>query len=325
MLTNRNERRLTAIKRLCCLPVAAAVSFAPSIPAIAQPAPVRLRLGSVANDMITPVLYGQAAGIFRDAGIDIDLQVINSGAAVAAAVAGGAIDLGRTSLFSVINAHARRVPLVLVAPSSISTADTASAGIMVRIDSPIHAAADLNGKIISAAALDDIFVVADRAWIDKNGGRSETVQFVELTGSQAGAALDAGRVDGAGVVNPNLARFLATGKYRSLADPLLGVAPRVLIDAWCGDTEYVRKNPVLVRTFANALAKASAYCNGHQQQTAALLAKFIGMDVETVLHMNRVRYALALDPRDIQPLIDAAAKYKVITSGFNARDIIALY
>lgn len=296
-----------------------------ALPAIAQPALARLRLGSVANDMITPVLYGQAARIFRDAGLDIDLQVINSGAAVAAAVAGSAIDLGRSSLFSVINAHARHVPLVLVAPSSVSSSEVATAGIMVPVDSPIHTAADLNGKIMSAAALDDIFVVADRAWIDKNGGRSETVQFVELTGSQVGAALDSGRIDAGGVVNPNFARFLATGKYRSLADPLLGIGPRVLIDAWIGDTEYVRKNPALVRAFATALAKASAYCNGHDQQTAALLAKFIGMDVDTVLHMNRARYALAFDLRDMQPLIDAAAKYKVIPNAFSARDIIASY
>ena len=128
--------RATTLKGLCCLPFASAISFAPALPAIAQPAPARLRLGSVANDMITPVLYGQAAGIFRDAGLDIDLQVINSGAAVAAAVAGGAIDLGRSSLFSVINAHARHVPLVLVAPSSVSSGDVATAGIMVPIDPP---------------------------------------------------------------------------------------------------------------------------------------------------------------------------------------------
>ena len=324
-MTVATESRAGIIKRLCCLPFAAAVPLTAPAPVRAQSSLVHLRIGSTANDMITPVLYGQAAGIFRDAGLDIDLQVINSGAAVAAAVAGGAIDLGRSSLFSVINAHARRVPLVLVAPSSVSSGAIASAGIMVPSDSPIHTAADLNGKIMSAAALDDIFVVADRAWIDKNGGRSETVQFVELTGSQVGAALDSGRIDAGGLVNPNLAHFLATGKYRSLADPLLGIAPRVLIDAWCGNTDYVRKNPALVRTFATALGKASAYCNGHQQQTAALLAKFIGMDVETVLHMNRVRYALVLDPRDIQPLIDAAAKYKVIPKGFNAREMFASY
>jgi NitT/TauT family transport system substrate-binding protein len=316
--------KLTRLEAIAATSAFVATARTPAWAQTATIPPVRLRIGSTANDMITPLLYGQSVGIFRDAGLDIDLQVINSGAAVAAAVAGGAIDLGRSSLFSVINAHARRVPLVLVAPSSVSSG-FATGGILVPIDSPIHAAADLNGKIMSAAALDDIFVVADRAWIDKNGGRSETVQFVELTGSQVGAALDSGRIDAGGVVNPILANFLATGKYRSLADPMLGIAPRVLIDAWCADTEYVRKNPALVRTFATALAKASAYCNGHQQQTAPLLAKFIGMDVETVLHMNRSRYALAFDLRDIQPLIDAAAKYKVIPNGFNARDIIASY
>ena len=92
------------------------------------------------------------------------------------------------------------------------------------------------------------------------------------------------------------------------------IRPRVLIDAWCGDSRDVKQKPALAPgTFATTSAKAGAYCNGHPQQTAALLQSLIGMDVETVLDMASGFPAtrLAFDLRD-EPLIDAAAKYKVI-------------
>lgn len=89
--------------------------------------------------------------------------------------------------------------------------------------------------------------------------------------------------------------------------------------------DYVQKNPSTVRAFAGVLAKAAAYANTHQPQTAPILAKYSGIELSTVAHMTRARFETALDPRDIQPVIDAAARYRVIPKGFDARDIIAVY
>lgn len=317
------ESRPLALKRLCSLPLGAAAALTIAARASAATGPlVPVRVGSVANDEATPILYAQTSGLFRDAGLDVELQVISNGTAVAAAVAGGAIDLGRGSLFSIITAHARNVPLTMIAGSAVTWPTTQNAGLVVLADSALHSGADFNGKIVSAAALNDIMVVGVRAWVDKTGGRSETMQFVELTGSEAGAALDSRRIDGAGVVNPWLAQLAASSKYRVVCDPGAAIAPLILSSAWFGNTDYVTKNRSTVRSFATALAKSSAYCLDHPQQTAPLIAKLSGVDVATIQHMTRAHYSVALDPRQIQPLIDAAAKYKIIPSAFDARDMI---
>src|SRR5579863_6587500 len=80
-------------------------------------APATLRLASAPDDDVTPVLYAQHAGLFRAAGIDVVITPLANGAAVAAAVAGGSVDVGKSSTMSLINAHARGVPLTIVAPS----------------------------------------------------------------------------------------------------------------------------------------------------------------------------------------------------------------
>ena len=68
---------------------------------------------------------------------------------------------------------------------------------------------------------------------------------------------------------------------------------------------------------------ATLYANTHHAQTAPLIAAFSGVDLATVRDMKRVTCAEYLDPRDIQPSIDAAVKYGVIDHGFPAAELIS--
>ncbi len=320
---NQRESRRAAIGRLCLAPLAA-VAALESMPGPARAqTPIHVRAGAVTNDFATPLLYALDSGMFRDAGLDVELQVINNGTAVAAALAGNSIDLGIVSLFAVVNAHARGVPLTLIAGSTLYLTTSPAVGVLVLADGPLHAMSDLSGKTVSSSALNDILAVSMKGSVDRSGGHSDTMQFVELTGTQVGSALDTGRIAAAGVANPTLAGLVATGKYRNLGDPSIGIAPRFLATAWISSTDYVQKNPATVRAFTAVLAKAAAYANTHQPQTAPILAKYSGIELATVTHMTRARFETALDPRDIQPVIDAAARYKVIPKGFDARDVIA--
>jgi NitT/TauT family transport system substrate-binding protein len=291
----------------------------------AQTALVHVRLASSANDDVTPVLYAQAQGWFRQAGLDVDLLAVSNGSAVATAVASGSVDIGRSSLLPLISAHARGVPFTLIGPSGVYVVGLSTGGIVVLKDSPVNVGRDFNGKIVSVPALNDVQGIATRSWIDKNGGDSATVKFVEATGQESAVALDSARIAAATLVNPAMSQILATGKYRMVANPLTGLAPRLLEAAWFSTTDYAAQNPNVIKKFGDVLQRASAYSNEHPEQTAELLAKFSGMDIETVRHMTRDKYDLKLLPSDIQPLIDAAAKYKVIAQGFEAGDYINPY
>jgi hypothetical protein len=78
-------------------------------------------------------------------------------------------------------------------------------------------------------------------------------------------------------------------------------------------------------SFAEAVSPdRAAYCNCNSKKITSPSATFIGMDLETVQHLARVQYAVALDPRDLQPLIDNAVECAVMRASFNAREMIAL-
>src|SRR6185437_8705237 len=83
------------------------------------PSLVTVRCASNAADDVTPVLYAQRSGLFAKAGLNVELTRMNSGAAVSAAVLGGSIDIGKSSLLPIITAHSRGLPLVLLAPGEL--------------------------------------------------------------------------------------------------------------------------------------------------------------------------------------------------------------
>ena len=313
--------RRNAIARLAALPITAA-ALGPPRPARA--AGTRVRLGILNFDPSTPAVYAEAAGLFADAGIDVSIQVIPSGSAVAAAVIGGTIDIGLSSLFALLSAHAHAVPLTLVAgAATYDKSYPPVTGLIVKAGAPFQRPSDLDGKVISSAALKDEMTVNIRKWVDTTGGHSETIQFVELNGTGVGPALDSGRIDAAGVGQPVLANLMTTGKYRSLGDPSQGIATHYLTVAWIATPEYAQKNAATVKAFAAVLVKASAYSNAHPQDTAPMLAKYTGGDPATLAHMTRSHYVANLDPREIQPVIDASALYQIIPKSFPAREIIS--
>src|ERR1019366_456783 len=88
-------------------------------PLAAQTQLVHVHVASSPDDDATPILYAQNAGLFRAAGLDVELTAASNGAAVAAAVAGGSVDIGKSNIVALITAHARGVPLALVAPSGV--------------------------------------------------------------------------------------------------------------------------------------------------------------------------------------------------------------
>jgi NitT/TauT family transport system substrate-binding protein len=287
------------------------------------PALTTLHLASTANDDATTLVYAQTSGLFKSAGIDVTFQKANSGSAVAAAIAGGAVDIGKSSIIPVINGHARGIPFTVVAPCSLYHNHDLDSGLVVANDGP-HTARELNGKVISVAGLQDTTWLSARSWIDKNGGDSSTVRFIEVPGSAVLSALVEGRVSAGTMSEPYVTQNVKSGKARLLAITLQSIAPQWLIAVYMSTTDFVTKNRDLVVRFQRAMSQAATYCNTHQAETVPMMAQFTGLDPTILSQITRAYDPPNLDPRDMQPIINAAAQYKLIDKPFDARELIAL-
>ncbi len=144
-----------------------------------------LRVGTTMADDLTPVYYALRSGMFKRAGLEIDLNILGSGGAVAAAVVGGALDIGHSSLVAILTAHAKSIPIVLVAAGAMYD-EKAPAGVLVQsADSNLRTGRDLSGKTIGVSALGDFSSLVVSMWTEQTGGDPKSLRFVENPAGRA--------------------------------------------------------------------------------------------------------------------------------------------
>jgi len=316
---------LNALRGTLAMTLAAAALTASPTPSGSQStaAPTVVRIAAGLSDTTTPLLYAQSAGLFTKAGLTVQIQRPQNGAATGAALIGGSLEIGKSSLIELINAHQRGVPFVWIAPSGIYRTETPDGGLVVARDSPLQTGRDFNGKTIAVYTLSDLGVIGVRAWVDANGGDSSTLKIVELSQGAMGEAIDSGRIDGAAMFIPAYDQVMATGKVRLVARTLSSIAKRYLAAVWFTTASYADAHPDVITRFEQIMRDANAYCNTHTAETLPLIAAFSGIEPATMAHMIRSTNALYLDTRDVQPVIEAAAKYKLIDHSFPAQELFS--
>lgn len=287
----------------------------------AQSTPIRL--GAGLDDGLTPVLYALQSGIFKRFGLDVSITSSSNGAALAVAVAGGSIDIAKSALMSLIAAYAHGVRLKIVAGGTIYDPKSPTDELCVLPDSPIRSTADLTGKIVAVGTLQSLDQMATQMLIDKAGGKSSTVRFIELHYSAMLNALQAGRADCASMANPILQNVLETKSARSIGAPYDALGSGFLEAAWFCSDQFAQQDPAAAQRFGAALRAAAEYTNTHHEETAGLLAGYAKVDPDMIRKMKRdtnaTRPAAAAA---IQPCIDAAYKYGYITAPFGAEELL---
>lgn len=293
-----------------------------AVPLRARAQTQQLQLAGPLTEDMTAVYYGIKSGLFSRAGVDLGLVGTSSGSAAVTAMIAGTYPLAKTSLLSVFSAHLRGIPITIVAPEFTYNARSPFALLQVASDSPLRAAADLNGKTVGVPALNDLNTLATRAWVDKGGGDWKSLKFVEVPNAVMEAALQQKRIDAAMMQPPQLDASLAAGTTRTIGDGYGAIAPGFLVGAFVARTDWVAQHADVVRKFARGVAEAGAYVNAHAAETLPLVSELTKIPLAQTEKMHRSFNATAaLDPNTVQVLIDATVKYDLLPRSFSAREI----
>lgn len=284
-----------------------AAAALPLVPSLARADDLTIRMGTINIDSTAEPYYAQDAGFFKKAGLQAEIQAFNNGAAIAAAVAGGSLDIAATSLVTLTQAHPKAVPFVIVAPGGLYVATEPTTLMMVPKASALSGPRDLAGKTIACNGVGGIQDYCIRAWLDKNGVDSNSAKIVEMGFSGMQDALAASRVDAALVAEPYIGSTMAVA--RSIGAPLDACAPRFLVDVFIAMRDWAQANRDAVRRFQSANAQAAAWCNHNPDKTAEMLMKYTKLSEATVRTMRRAPFAEKWDAAEAQPVVDMTAKY----------------
>jgi NitT/TauT family transport system substrate-binding protein len=294
---------------------------APSIarPALAQADTLRIALPPIEPACL--LYYAQENGYLQSAGLRIDVTQTALTPAIVSAVVSGTYDIGYTTVSTLVTAHAKGLPFVIVAADSLNVAGKIQSGIVVAPQSTIQSAKDFAGITFGTPGLNTLAEYLVRAWVDKHGGDSSTIKFVEIPFPQIADALAAGRIQAGYLVEPfitiaekrNIARFLVTGDD--------AVGPSYLASAWFSTADWARANSSVAARFAQALARAARWANANSAKVVPIITSRLNADPATVAASRRTFYGERVSDSDVQPLIDMTAKYGKFTA-FPAAEIV---
>ncbi len=298
---------------------ASAVALWPSI--VRAQTLEKVRLAGVGTDDLTPVFYAIKNGLYQKAGLDVEVVRTSSGTAATQAVISGAYEMGKGSLIASLVAHLKGLPLTIIGNGALWDPKSPFSMMVVAADSTVKTGADLNGKILSSAALNDLNQLAMSAWIDKTGGDSKSLKWIELPNSAAGAALAEHRVVATCLNEPQLSAALETGKVRILAPCYSAIGDHFAFTVYFAQPEWAAKHADAIKKWVRVTYDAAAYTNEHHAETAAMMADVTKIPLSIIEKMARVNGSTSSDPALIQPCINMAAKYNNIAHAFPAKDL----
>jgi NitT/TauT family transport system substrate-binding protein len=301
---------------------AAAIALGLAAPVARAQDSAPVRVASSPIDAGAEALYAADMGFFTKAGLNVTTQIIPNGNVAIESLLSGAIDVAYVGITNLEIAYKKGLPLVAIAPAGyLDSSKTRVGYLIIRNGVDVKTPKDLEGKTIASFPLKSVGELATNYWIDRNGGDSSKIKYLEVPFAATVGALQQGRVDGAILIDPFATASKSVG-YVFGPDPFAAVAPVWLGGAFVTTKAWAAAHPDQVRRFVASIRETADWANKDQGKSALILSKYNQMDVAVINASPRVLYYDSLKPAMIQPTIDLVARYKMIDAPFKAEEII---
>jgi NitT/TauT family transport system substrate-binding protein len=299
---------------------AAALATLPALAGRARADELIVKTGLIPADIGAAAEFARELGYFRDAGLNVEIEIMQSGPAIAPAVVGGSLSVGAMNSGSLAGAHQRGLPLLFFAPAATTPPASLANAILVRGDGPVHSGADLNGKTVGIVAVKTLEHACMLLWVDKHGGDSKTLKFAELPYAEMATALQTRRIDACLASEPFAT--LSHGPARVLAGVFSAMPAPFLSYGYFATEAWLTANADAATKYAAAIHRAAVWANTHKKESGQMVATLTKLDPVLVATMARTQYATTLEASAIQPAIDVMVTYGMLPGTVDASTLI---
>ncbi|WP_461436179.1 ABC transporter substrate-binding protein [Methanosphaera sp.] len=148
-----------------------------------------VHIGYLPSDHDAALFVADASGMYKDAGINVELHEYNNGGDLMCAMASGDLDVGYVGIAPVVSSISKGVPAKIVAG-----AQNEGSGLLSH-DSSITSVADLKGKTIATPGEASIQSVLLKYDLKKNGMSTSDVKSPGMKVASMNDALKTGSID----------------------------------------------------------------------------------------------------------------------------------
>ena len=275
--------------------------------------PATLNVGVIPIADVAPLYLGMKKGFFEEEQLTIKPQLAEGGAAITPAVVSGDFQIGFSNTISLLIAASQDLPVEIISQGVLGgkTEEEAWADLLVLKDGPIEEPKDLEGKTIAVNTLKNICEVTIKASLEEEGVAVDKLEFAEVPFPDMNAALEAGRVDGACVVEPFVSQGTA-GKARGIDPFYVRTAPDLTVATYFTSTQYAEENADVVDRFVKAINRSLTYAQSHPDEVREVLLDYTEIPPEAAEQIKLPIWRPDLNEPTIETLSELSLKYGLI-------------
>jgi NitT/TauT family transport system substrate-binding protein len=275
--------------------------------------PATLKVGVIPIADVAPLYLGMKKGFFKEEQLTIEPQLAEGGAAITPAVVSGDFQIGFSNTISLLIAASQDLPVQIISPGVSGAASEKDAwdDLLVPKTGPVKTTKDLEGKTIAVNTLKNICEVTIKASLEKDGVDVDSLKFAEVPFPDMNAALDAGRVDGACVVEPFVSQGKA-GKSKGVDPFYERTAPNLTVATYFTTKQYAEQNADVVNRFVSAMNKSLTYAQSHPDEVREVLLDYTEIPPEAAEAIKLPQWRDDLGEPTIELLSELSKKYGLI-------------
>jgi len=263
-------------------------------PALAQ-TKVRVGKAQAQNFAFMPADIGEAAGIFRRHGIELEIAALAGDAKLVQAMAANSIDIalggGPTIAFEVKGAPMLAVAALADAPRTMM--------LVVAKDGPVKNEDDLKGRMVSVSTVGSLTYWLGQQLSRTHGWGPDGIKLVPLgTTTAQAAALRSHQIDGMVTESSTVLRLVEEGTGRILVrfgERIPDFHTHVIF----AGTAFLAAKPDAARGFLKAWLESVQYMRDHRSETIAAAMRIA----------DSSQYVAAANYDEIMPIFNATGRF----------------
>jgi NitT/TauT family transport system substrate-binding protein len=283
----------------------------------------KISVSAIASVDSAPLFLGRAKGIFDKQRIDLTISTVQNGAASVSGATRGQFPIGLANTAALLVARSQGADVKVLANGVSSTGKPGKdfSAILVKDDSPVQSAADLDGVKVAVSQVKSIGDTTVRASIRKAGGDPAKARFVDVPVDQAPAKLAAGEVDAICVAEPYVTVALSQGA-RIVGWNYADTTPGLTTAMYFTTGKYAAEHADLVRRFTAALVESLEYATAHESQVRQIVTSYLKVDASVPGKMVLPNWPSEVNKASVQRIADLARGDGVLTKAVDVESLL---
>ena len=285
--------------------------------ATAQADMAKVTIGYATASDYLAVYVAKEKGFFEKNNIDATVTRVPIITNVPPALVSGSMQIGVTTMPSLLQAVDGGLDLVLIAGAARHIKERPTISLTFRKDLKFEKPADLLGKKVAVSGLNNVMDVFLRKWMLNAGVNPKGVTIIEAQLPQMPDMLRNGTIDAATPVEPFRTAIVNSGAGYIAAEFFAEVNPDVLVSGWITTGEWAKKNPAVVAGFREAVKEGLAYIDSNAPDLKDIEKKYLGFNAP-----GWPRFSNSSTPADMKVYIDIGKELSLYRGNIDASTFV---